>query len=335
MNFKRNSFIAATILSGLIATPSAMALNIVLTNDDSWNTININTLKAELIKAGHSVVMSAPCGPQSGKGGSMIFMKATPVDERVGADGSIEYCVGETDGGLAFDDYVEGTPVMAALYGIDVAAQKVWGQAPDLVISGPNEGNNLGFMNNNSGTLGATMASLSRGIPAIAVSDGKHASEEGQAKLVAAAIVDLVKSLEENRPAGQPLLPAYTGLNVNTPADMSAHLGYKFTDVGWNGGGTELKFTNDLGSDPVVSSYVTGAMLAQGMSQDEAEAAFHSMYDGQIGLSFAMGPAGDENPNSEGVAVQEGYITISTIDGNVQASRAKVELTQQRLSGLK
>ena len=336
MKFTRTGLTTALFLSGLSFVPSASALNIVLTNDDSWETTNIKTLKAELIKAGHSVVMSAPCGPQSGKGGSMIFMKATPVDERVGADGSIEYCVGETDGDLAFDDYVEGTPVMAALYGIDVAAQKVWGQAPDLVISGPNEGNNLGFMNNNSGTLGATMASLSRGIPAIAVSDGKHASEEGQAKLVGAAMVDIVKNLEENRPAGQPLLPAYTGLNVNTPADMTAHLGYKFTDVGWNAGGTSLGFTDDLGADPVMKAYIVETMMTSyGMDQATAEATFSAQFDGKVGMAFGQGDAGDSNENSEGVAVQQGYITISTIDGNVQASRAKVAITEQRLIGLK
>lgn len=335
MNFKRNSLVAATILSGLIGTPSAMALNIVLTNDDSWNTTNIKTLKVELIKAGHSVVMSAPCGPQSGKGGSMIFMKAVPVDESRSADD--EYCIGETDGTKQFDDYVEGTPVMAAIYGIDVLAQKKWGKNPDLVISGPNEGNNLGFMNNNSGTLGATMATLSRGIPAIAVSGGMSTGHDAsQSLLTAQAVVNIVAELEATRTEGQPLLPAYMGLNVNTPEDMNNHLGYKYTDVGWNGGGTQLAFSSDLGANETMSSYVISAMVSEyGMTQEQAEAQFHTLYDGKAGLTFSMGPAGDENPNSEGVAVQEGYITISTIDGNVQASRAKVAITEQRLLGLK
>ncbi|WP_264923527.1 5'/3'-nucleotidase SurE [Vibrio gangliei] len=81
MNITFNRLLTATLLSSAMLSPSAMALNIVLTNDDSWRTQNIQNLKSALESAGHSVVMSAPCGPQSGKGGSMIFMKSVPVDD--------------------------------------------------------------------------------------------------------------------------------------------------------------------------------------------------------------------------------------------------------------
>jgi 5'-nucleotidase len=37
---------------------------------------------------------------------------------------------------------------------------------------------------------------------------------------------------------------------------------------------------------------------------------------------------------SEGVALAEGFVTISTIDAHIQASRAKVALTQQKLRDL-
>lgn len=37
------------------------ALNIVLTNDDSWNTENIKVLKQVLTRAGHDVILSTPC----------------------------------------------------------------------------------------------------------------------------------------------------------------------------------------------------------------------------------------------------------------------------------
>jgi len=33
---------------------------------------------------------------------------------------------------------------MACLYGVDVLAPATWGAFPDLVISGPNEGDNMG-----------------------------------------------------------------------------------------------------------------------------------------------------------------------------------------------
>ena len=320
--------------SACAMSANAFALNIVLTNDDSWKTTNINVMKSALEAAGHDVIMSAPCTGQSGKGGSMIFLKSVSVDESEAE--AQKFCVGDTDETVPFEDFVEGTPVMAAVYGIDVAAQAVWGQQPDLVVSGPNEGNNLGYMNNNSGTLGATMISLSRGIPAIAVSANENThSDAEQSQLVAETIVDIIDNLVKNRPEGQPLLPAYTGLNVNTPEDMNNHLGYKFTDVGWNAGGAELAFSEDLSKDSIAMAYVIQAMVEQGLDESTATAYAESMYAGKKGLSFTMGDAGDTNENSEGVAVNQGYITISTIDGNVQAARGKVALIEQRLVDLK
>ncbi|BDR16475.1 5'/3'-nucleotidase SurE [Vibrio sp. STUT-A11] len=319
--------------SACAMSANAFALNIVLTNDDSWDTTNINVMKSALEAAGHDVIMSAPCTGQSGKGGAMSHFKPVSIDESKAV--SQEYCVGDTDTSVAFKDYVEGTPVMAAIYGIDIAAQQVWGQNPDLVISGPNEGNNLGFMNNNSGTLGATMASLSRGIPAIAISANHNtASDAEQSQLVADVIVDVVAQLVGNQPSGQPLLPAYTGLNVNTPEDMNNHLGYKFTDVGWNSGGAEFAFSTDLSQDSTAIYYMMSSLMAEGMDSAEAQTEAVALLKDKKGLSFNMGDAGDTNENSEGVAVNQGYITISTLDGNVQAARGKVALIEQRLVGL-
>ncbi|MBY7874017.1 5'/3'-nucleotidase SurE [Vibrio fluvialis] len=315
-----------------LSNPS-FALNILLTNDDSWDTTNIQVMKSTLEAAGHDVIMSAPCTGQSGKGGAMTFLKPVSVDETQSADQ--EYCVGDTDTSVAFSSFAEGTPVMAAIYGIDVAAQAVWGQDPDLVISGPNEGNNLGYMNNNSGTLGAAMISLSRGIPAIAVSANSNtASDAEQSQLVANVVVKIVAQLVDNQPSGQPLLPVYTGLNVNTPEEMNNTQGYKFTDVGWNGGGALLKFSDDLSTDSTALYYTMQSLIAGGMTSEEAQAAATSALSGKQGLTFTTGDAGDSSKDSEGVAVNEGYITISTIDGNVQAARGKVALVGQRLIGL-
>ncbi|MDO6580994.1 5'/3'-nucleotidase SurE [Photobacterium sp. 2_MG-2023] len=325
--------LTASLLSATVISAPVMALNIVLTNDDSWDTQNIQIMKSALIDAGHSVIMSAPCTGQSGKGGAMTFLKPVSVDETKAAQQ--EFCVGDTDTSVAFADYAEGTPVMAVLYGIDVAAQRLWGQAPDLVISGPNEGNNLGFMNNNSGTLGATMIALSRGIPAIAVSANENTAHDAdQSERVAHTVVEVVAKLASSRPSGSPLLPAYTGLNINTPEEMANNLGYKFTDVGWNGGGIEFKFSDDLSGDAVLIGYMVQKLMAGGMDQATAKATAQTAMQGKQGLSFSMGDAGDTNANSEGNAVKASYITISTIDGNVQAARAKVSLTEQRLLGL-
>lgn len=321
------------LTAALSAALPAFALNILVTNDDGWNTENIKALKIALVNAGHHVILSTPCGNQSGKGGSISFLKAVRVDNSRSSDN--EFCIGDVDANLSFAKYVEGTPLMSALYGIDVAAKDTWGSAPDLVISGPNEGNNLGYLNNSSGTLGAAMISAVRGIPAIAVS--AYSSDATNAVLVSKVVVDLVKQLEATRQTGRPLLPAFTGLNVNTPKDMVNNRGYKFTDIGWNGGGADIKFSKSLADDPVAAGYLSqGIVAALGIDSATAAGIVKQKYTGAMGISFDTGGAlvADTNEMSEGVALQAGYITISTFDAQIQASQAKAAVTRLKLQSL-
>lgn len=331
----KQSLLATALGCAALVSTQACALNIVLTNDDSWSTANIQALKTALVADGHSVLVSAPCTQESGKGGAMNIMKAVPVQTK--SDDPDQFCVGDTDTSLAFSTFSEGTPVMAALYGIDVAAKAKWGSAPDLVISGPNEGNNLGYLNNNSGTLGATMVMLARGIPAIAVSAGTSSgSDSSQAPKISNIVVKLVDQLVSTRPANLPLLPPHLGLNVNIPDAIDSNLGFKLTDVGWNGGGTELAFSADMSSSDLIMQYVAQSLVAAGYASDlqSALAMAKAMYAGKAGLTMQQGDAGDSAEVSEGVAVGQGYVTISTIDGSIQASRAQQAYAQQRLAGL-
>lgn len=325
--------LAGLMMAGTLLAQPASALNIVLTNDDSWSTDNIQVLFSKLKAAGHDVIMSAPCTGQSGKGGAVSFLKAVNVDRSEIA--SQKACVGDTDTSKAFSDYVEGTPVMAALYGIDVLADEVWGKAPDLVISGPNEGNNLGYLTNSSGTLGAANIALARGIPAIAVS--AETSDASNAALVADEVITLLSTLEASRPAGQPLLPAFTGLNVNTPQDMANHKGFHFSQVGWNGG-MDVFFSGDLSSDSTAMGYVAQGILAKGYATtfEQAYAMAQASYAGKSGVSISMGGerVNDSAADSEANLLAEGYITISPMEASVQASQVKNALVQQRLQAL-
>lgn len=320
-------------LIGATLSSQVNALNIVLTNDDSWETDNIQIMAQALTDAGHDVIMSAPCTGQSGKGGAVNFLQAVSVDTSQAEQQ--QYCVGDTDESVPFEDFVEGTPVMSVLYGLDVAAQAKWNAYPDLVISGPNEGNNLGYLNNNSGTLGATMVAIARGIPAIAVSadDGDAA----KAQIVASKMVAIVAQLEQVRQPGHALLPAFTGLNVNTPEDISAQTQIQFTDVGWSSGGIDPIFVEDLSQDQIAMSYIAqGITAAMQIDFDTAYGIAVQQYTGQSGISIDMTSTlvDDSHDNSEGNAVKQGFITISTIDAHVQASRAKVALTKLKLAPL-
>ncbi|MGF1749026.1 5'/3'-nucleotidase SurE [Vibrio cionasavignyae] len=328
-------FAALSLAIGLAATFNANALNIVLTNDDSWATNNIQVLHEKLQQAGHDVIMSAPCTGQSGKGGAVHFFEAVNVNREQLANNQV--CIGDTDESVAFKDFVEGTPTMAALYGIDVYAQEKWGQAPDVVISGPNEGNNLGYLTNNSGTLGAANVSIAKGIPAIAVSaaDG----DEEKAPYVAAIVVALLEELVAKQQAGAPLLPRYTGLNVNTPVDPQNHLGFKHTKVGWNpgNGGLVLKFAGDMSENAMAMELVAEGIMANvpGMTKEEALAMAKQMYLDKGGVVIDLDQNyPDQADDSEGVALSKGYVTISTIEANVQATSAKSEWTRYQLREL-
>jgi 5'-nucleotidase len=325
--------LASIALMAAFAAQSSQALDIVLTNDDGWTTANIQVMFAKLKAAGHDVILSGPCTGQSGKGGALNFLRPVSVDLSKAANN--EYCVGDTDTSVSFKSFSEGTPVMASLYGIDVVAQAKWGHNPDLVISGPNEGNNLGYLNNSSGTLGAAMSAIVRGIPAIAVSaaDG----DETKAGTVADIVLAVIEKLEANRTQGQALLPPFTGLNVNTPSDLANHRGIKFTDIGWNTGSADPVFTDNLASSEIALQYAA-AGIAKAMQVDFATAMNIAkvQYTNKAGLSFSVGGGlvGDSAESSEGVALTAGFVTISTIDAHIQASRAKVALTQQKLHDL-
>ena len=176
------------LIAGLLTafSASSWSLNIVLSNDDSYATDNIKVAFEQLTAAGHDVIMSAPCLGQSGKAGSINFLKGVHVEEVA----SNQYCVGDTDTSAASEDFVSGTPVMAALYGIDVVAKAKWGSYPDLVVSGPNEGNNLGYITNTSGTLGAANIAIARNIPTIAIS--ADSEDEATAHLVVEVLIDVI-----------------------------------------------------------------------------------------------------------------------------------------------
>lgn len=219
----------AGLLLACAPTP-ALALNIVIANDDGL-TSNVKALYEALKAEGHDVIVSVPCRDQSGMGAALRFgvpLGALSADCRNMAARAGDPGVGPmTRGGLTADyHYVDGTPVMAMMYGVDVLAMHRWGRNPDLVLSGPNEGQNVGPVVISSGTVNNAMAAAFRGIPAIALSGAAEtADNEGLAnpasQRIAALAVKLVALLERNGTDGG-LLPKGAALNVNFPADLSA-----------------------------------------------------------------------------------------------------------------
>ena len=176
--------LAIALSAALVLQPTiASASTIVISNDDGL-TSNILALYKALKAAGHDVVVSVPCQNQSGMGTSLhIGIPAEKLTKacRSGAAPAGAPTAGPMSReGIDAKDfyYVDGTPVMAMLYGVDVVGQKRWGRTPDFVLSGPNEGQNVGSVILNSGTVSITQVALMNGIPAIALSASAQSADD-------------------------------------------------------------------------------------------------------------------------------------------------------------
>ncbi len=230
----------AALVSAAPDAPDAAARNIVLTNDDGL-TSNIKAAHEALKAAGHDVIVVVPCRDQSGMGAALRHYAAEPGriagDCRNGAARAGEPGSGPmTRAGFGRDfHYVDGTPVVALLYGLDVLAPGRWGTPPDLVVSGPNEGRNAGPAIIASGTVSNTQFATNRGLPAVAISAGAGTGDDAAlanpaSALIARKLTDLVDRLDVRSRGGR-MLPKGVALNVNLP-DRIEGARWKLAQIG-------------------------------------------------------------------------------------------------------
>jgi 5'-nucleotidase len=145
-------------------------LTILVTNDDGIGHPGIDTIVTALQELEEvEVVVVAPATNQTGKSD-----RTTP--------GGASFAAGATASGFE-GTAVDGTPADTIAVAIDEL-----GIQPDLVVSGINQGQNLGPVAFESGTLGAARTAARRGIPAIAGSAG--IPEDTDYDAVAALIID-------------------------------------------------------------------------------------------------------------------------------------------------
>jgi len=231
-------------------TTQAFAMNILLVNDDGL-TSNIKALYDELKTEGHNVLVSVTCSPQSGRGGAIVMYSTTVItsdnDKQIAAENGCHNGAAPigapaagtfTKAGYTNGDwnYVHGTPVMATIYGLDIVAKKHWGKLPDLVLSGPNEGQNVGKVVIHSGTIGNVQLSAGRGIPSIALSADTNTVDDKSLKnanslIVAKQTVVLLKELQSKAGKG-PLLAKGITLNVNFPKNLTTNTPFAFSKIG-------------------------------------------------------------------------------------------------------
>ena len=168
-----------------------MPAQILITNDDGVTSPGLLALKQALAAVG-DVTVFAPDRNWSAAGHSKTMHKPLRISRVKLADGSPAY----TTNGAPSD--CVGLALLGAIPNL-----------PDLVVSGINQGGNLGHDITYSGTVAGAMEAVVGGIPSIAVSlDAREWSDF-------CAVTDVVVSLARRILADG--LPTNTFLNVNAP----------------------------------------------------------------------------------------------------------------------
>lgn len=182
-------------------------MKILISNDDGVHAEGIQTLAKNLAKIAE-IQITAPDRNRSGASNSLTLDR--PIRTKTLANGAIS---------------VEGTPTDC----VHLAITGLLPEPPDMVVSGINEGANLGDDVLYSGTVAAAIEGRFLGLPAIAVSLAlqNHHAIEFHYQTAAEITTRLVERL-----ITEPL-PASTILNVNVP-NVPPHeiTGFEITRLG-------------------------------------------------------------------------------------------------------
>jgi 5'/3'-nucleotidase SurE len=266
--------LAAAFLACGCATPPAPAeaeggLHILLSNDDGVDAPGLRALHEALRAKGHRVSVVAPSVDRSGSSVSVT------------THGSLR--VREVAPGIRA---VDGSPADC----VRVALATLLDEAPDLVVSGVNFGQNIGADTVSSGTVGAAISAAALGVPAIAVSQTVDPQDLAatvrffpDAAEFATVLIDALLEHE-----GRELMPRFTALNVNHPARHRGEV-------------AGVKLTRQGRSTLFDLRYEPGA-------------------EGDVHVSFV--PSGGLEPvaDADTAALGAGYVTITPLDGSWTAS---------------
>lgn len=168
-------------------------MNVLLSNDDGIQSPGIQAMYKALRDAGHEVLAVAPMQQQSGKSHSITVFE--PLRGKSYKEDNFK--------GIG----IYGTPSDC----IKIGLGKLSVTSPDLVISGINDGQNVGPDIFYSGTIGAAAEGAHAGIPSIAVSHAGQASPE-EMERSAAHLVSLLEQIDWNK------VPKGRVISVNYPS---------------------------------------------------------------------------------------------------------------------
>lgn len=174
--------------------PEATPMKLLLSNDDGIFAPGIRALADTLAAAGHQVTVVCPDRERSATGHGLTLHKPIRADE--------------IDGLFAPQIKAwacSGTPSDCVKLALGALIEEV----PDMVLSGINQGANLGTDILYSGTVSAAMEGVIEGLPAIAFSLSSFQTRDFQP---AATFAQALVAVFEKQPLPVPML-----LNVNVP----------------------------------------------------------------------------------------------------------------------
>jgi len=162
-------------------------MKILISNDDGYSAPGLNILAEHIAKIADITVV-APERNRSGASNSLTLDR--PLSVKKASNGFF---------------YVNGTPTDC----VHIALTGLMDNMPDMVISGINDGANMGDDTIYSGTVAAAMEGYLLGIPSIAFSMSQHNSTNFET--AARVAVELIQHYQKNG------FSAPTLLNVNVP----------------------------------------------------------------------------------------------------------------------
>jgi 5'-nucleotidase len=253
MRSPRPFLIALLVVAGALGTVGAPfdfaqgrqqpAYRILVVNDDGVRAPGLAAV-AQILQAIGDVTIVAPSDNQSGtslseKTRQPIFREELTLPNGLRAIG------------------LTATPATT----VQVALKNIMAPRPDLVVSGINNGYNLGTSTYLAGTVGAARQAVMEGVPAIAASmaAGAVARDTGAAAEEVLGVARRVKQYG---------LPARTLLNVNVPpVPAGGYRGYRVTMQALTRGGTEtFAETKHPGTETTIywSVYQEGGSAPEG-----------------------------------------------------------------------
>jgi 5'-nucleotidase len=253
-------------------------MHILVSNDDGYLAPGLLALVNSLRQLGVKITVIAPEQNHSGASNSLTLSRPLSIHRVAG---------GERDGFL----FINGTPTDC----VHIAMTGFLDEKPDLVVSGINQGENMGEDVLYSGTVAAAVEGVMFGVPGIAFSQ----VDRGWARLEDAAkvAVDVVKhAIESGLQIGDAVHA--TLLNVNLPNHSYEELqGWRVTRLG-----------NRHHSQPVIKQ--------QSPRGDSI---------------YWIGPAGDAKDATEGTdfhAINNGYVSITPLQLNLSDEMQRQKMLQ-------